>query len=97
MATLQHVLNEVGSKRAYQQEKWGDEADDRKNDPMAFVGYIAHYGTRWFAGGFKPYSRDTLEAFRQSMVDVAAIAVAAIQWADRLLDGKNVRDDVLAQ
>lgn len=95
MAELQNYLDEVAKERAYQIDKWGDQADDEKNDPMSFVGYIANHSTRWFSGGFKPYSLETLVNFRTCMLKVAALGIAAMQWADRLLEGKNVRPDVL--
>jgi hypothetical protein len=95
--TINDVLTEVLAKRQYQIGKWGTDADDKNNDPMSFVGYIAHYGTRWFKGGFKPYDRSTLEAFRVAMIDVAAVAVAAVQYVDKLLSGENHRPDVLAE
>jgi hypothetical protein len=88
------VLADLVAERAYQIEKWGD-ADDTKNTPMDFVGYISRYATRWFTGGFRPYDRTELFGFRSSMVKVGTLAFAAIQYADRLLAGRTKRADVL--
>ena len=90
-----NILEEIAAEREYQVEKWGVEADLKVNTPMDFVGYIAFHSSRWFGGGFRPYSRETLRTFRKQMVKVAALAVAAIEHADAILEGGVERADVL--
>lgn len=89
------IYEEIQAERRYQVSRWGAKADDELNTPMDWVGYIARYSTNWMSGGFRPYPRDVLETFRKSMVKVAALAVAAVAWTDRILDGENSRPDVL--
>jgi hypothetical protein len=89
------VLDEIRAEREYQVRKWGTDADLHVNTPMDFVGYIAHHSSRWFGGGFRPYSRETLQAFRKQMVKVAALALAAIEHADAILNGEVTRTDVI--
>jgi hypothetical protein len=55
------IFAEIEAERQYQTNKWGTDADTNVNTPMDFVGYIAHYSTRWLTGGFRPYSRSALE------------------------------------
>lgn len=93
--TKQTVLDEIQAERQYQVEKWGRDADLKVNTPMDFVGYIAFHSSRWFGGGFRPYSRQTLEAFRRQMVKVGALALAAIEHVDAILEGAVDRPDVL--
>jgi hypothetical protein len=90
-----YIFDEIRAERTHQVEKWGTKADDEINTPADWVSYIAHYGTTWFSGGFRPYSADTISAFRQSMIKVAALAVAAAAWSDRLLSEEISRPDVL--
>lgn len=80
---MKSIIEEIVAERLYQDEKWGHEADDKKNTPNDWVAYIGHHASRWFKGGFLPYSEDTVEAFRTQMVKVAALAVAAIESIDR--------------
>lgn len=89
------IEQELIQERKYQVSKWGTSADDLVNTPMDFVGYIAHHSTRWFSGGFRPYSKATLEEFRVQMVKVGALAIAAIEAVDKILQGTNSRPDVL--
>jgi hypothetical protein len=89
------IYDEIRAERKYQLTRWGTRADDEINHPMDWVGYIAHYSTRWFSGGFRPYPRNVLFDFRTSMIKVAALAVAAAAWSDRILDGKIHRPDIL--
>ena len=89
------IIDEIVAERAYQVGKWGVDADDKINTPMDFVGYIAHHSTRWFSGGFRPYSRETLVAYRASMIKVAALAMAAIEAVDKILSGSNERPDIM--
>lgn len=93
---MDNILQDIQHEREYQVTKWGTKADDEVNTPMDFVGYIAHHSTRWFDGGFRPYTVETLEDFRTQMVKVAALAVAAIEATDKILLGEVERPDVLA-
>lgn len=95
MTHPRNILDEIEKERSYQTEKWGMDADLRINTPMDFVGYIAHHSSRWFGGGFRPYSQQTLQAFRRQMIKVGALAVAAIEHVDAILEGTVVRPDVL--
>lgn len=80
---MNKVLEEIAAEREYQQERWGNEADDKLNTPNDFVSYIGNYSTKWFPGGFTPYNPDTVDAFRKSMIKTAALAVAAVESIDR--------------
>lgn len=79
----QQIVNEVLSEREYNEEKWGNEADDTKNRPNDWIAYIASYSTRWFTGGFSPYKPHEVLDFRKCMIKVAAIAIAAVESLDR--------------
>lgn len=80
---MDKIFDEIRKERDYQTEKWGNTADDTLNTPNDFIAYIAHYSTRWFAGGFAPYNSSDVGRFRTMMVKVAALAVAAIESLDR--------------
>lgn len=77
------VYEEVQKERLYQQARYGNDADDEKNTPNDFVAYISHHATRWFNGGFAPYSKGTIADFRKQMIKVAALAIAAVESIDR--------------
>lgn len=93
---MDQIISDIKSEREYQVLKWGTDADDKLNRPMDYVGYIANHSTRWFNGGFAPYNRETLENFNAQMVKVAAIAVAAIESTNKILECQIERNDVLA-
>ena len=80
---MQDIFNEIANERNYQRERWGDEADVTINTPNDFVAYITHYASRWFNGGFEPYPSNVVDAYRTSMIKVAALAVAAIEALDK--------------
>lgn len=84
MSTRESILAEVSAERDYQDQKFGGaDVDDRENGPFEWVAYITSYATRWFPGGFPPFSGTTQSAFRTSMIKVAALAVAAVEQYDR--------------
>lgn len=80
------IYGSIRQEREYQVGKWGNDADDNLNTPNDFVSYINAFSTKWFPGGFAPYTTETVDAFRESMVKVAALAVAAIESVDRQRD-----------
>ena len=83
------IFAEVETERAYQVDRWGTEADDTRNRPNDWIGYICHYATEWYAGRFFPYPKGTGHAFRAAMVKVAATAIAAIESHDRQVAAKG--------
>ena len=89
-----YVLNRISEERDYQDHKWGD-SDDLQNTPADFITYINHYSTRYLDGTFRPYSAETLFKFREGMIQSAAIAVAAAEFAGKLLNDEISRPDVL--
>lgn len=77
------VYDEIRAEREYQVNKWGTDADDTVNTPNDWVAYISHHASRWFKGGFLPYTGGNVEDFRTQMVKTAALAVAAVESLDR--------------
>lgn len=80
---MYNVIEAVAKEREYQVARWGLEADDTLNTPNDFVSYITRYSSRWFPGGFAPYTTETVNDFRESMVKVATLAIAAVESVDR--------------
>lgn len=90
-----HILDKVDAERSYQIQRWGD-LDEEYNMPNDFVAYMAHYSTKWFNGQIAPYSLETMIRFHESMVKTAAIAVAAAELSQKIINGEIDRPDVLA-
>jgi hypothetical protein len=72
----------IEKERAYQNGKWGVEADDTKNTPWMWVSYITQYATKWMTGLFT-IPTSSADLFRTSMIKTAAICVAAVESLDR--------------
>ena len=71
------IYAEINAERDKQDRMWGGPEGDEVNAPNDWVAIVAkHVGraTHW------PW---TVRLFRHQMVIVAAVAVAAIEWADR--------------
>lgn len=83
------IFNEITEELSYQEKRWGTKADDTINRPNDWVAYISHYATKWFTGGFAPYSDMGVNGFRKSMIKVAALAVAAVKSLDRQRENKG--------
>lgn len=80
---MEQIFAEIALKRLYQEGKWGNVADDTLNTPWMWAAYIGLYSTKWMAGTWAPLKSSVADGFRAAMVDVAALAVAAIQSIDR--------------
>ena len=93
----QEILKEIDAEREYQINKWGDEVDVKINRPSDFISYIVKYSTSWYDGTFFPFKTSTVDAFRRSMIKVAAIAVAAVEALDkqRAEDGSAFYEDTV--
>ncbi len=88
------VLSEFMGERAHQCRKWADgtlvtldrKDDQQYNMPADWLVWVTHYSGHWARSMLYVYDRDkTLKAFRRSMVQVGALALAAILWVDRRL------------
>lgn len=75
MKTRTKVLHEVAAERKYQDKKWGGPTHDDTESEANWIAYINKYAI----GGFDDKDRP----FRERMVKVAALAVAAIESHDR--------------
>jgi hypothetical protein len=81
MSTIREsIYAEITEERQYQVQKWGNDA---VNTPWMWAAYIAQYATSWMKGEFLPVRRSSTDLFRQSMLKVACLAVAAIESVDR--------------
>ena len=80
----EQILKDIEKEREYQRKRWGDDFDDQHNTPFHWATYIANYSTRW------PWLIDdpsefasVLVEFRKRMIQVAALAIAAVESVDR--------------
>jgi hypothetical protein len=89
-----NILDRIDGEREYQIQRWGT-ADEEINMPNDFVAYMAHYSTKWFNGQFAPYNLETLVRFNEAMVKTAAIAVAAAELSEKIINGEIDRPDIL--
>lgn len=73
---MKKILDEIGEERAYQERKWGSKFDDKntRNDWVTYIVMYASAGARMDKG---------VEDFKEAMVKVAALAVAALQACER--------------
>lgn len=69
------VLKQIESERAYQIDKWGKV--DNQNTPYNFAAYIGAYTNRNLVG-VPGDTEARRKAFKEDMIKVAALAVAAI-------------------
>jgi hypothetical protein len=75
------IFSEIASEREYQDSLWGGpESDDRNSQPQ-WSSYITEY-----ANMSSPRTKN--RPFRERMLKVAALAVAAIESFDRLEEVK---------
>ena len=77
------VFEAIVDERVYQDNKFGTTIDDTTNTPWMWASYVNNYSTKWMNGEFAPLDSATVDAFRQSMIKTAALAVAAVESVDR--------------
>jgi hypothetical protein len=69
------VFEEIEKERAYQQDKWGNDFDE-KNTPNDWVAYMSKYLGQAVTMPFD------VEKFRTQILKVATIATAVLEQAD---------------
>jgi len=72
------IFDEIHAERVYQDHKWGGPPHDDKHTNHDWVAYIIRYLGRTIVWPWESC------VFRTNMVKIAALAVAAIEWVDRL-------------
>lgn len=80
------IFAQISGERDKQDRMWGGEGHDDCNTPNDWIALVSkHVGraVHW------PWN---VQTFRHQMVIIAAIAVAAVEWADR--DGDQHEHDV---
>lgn len=76
MKQLEGILEDIRKEREYQQHKWGDDFDI-KNTPNDWITYIICYLGKAVTMPWNPC------VFRASLVKVATLCCAAIEWCDK--------------
>lgn len=71
------VLAEVSLERLQQDAQWGGASHDDTHKSHDWIAYIVQHAGRAVVWPWDAF------AFRRAMVKVAALAVAAVEWADR--------------
>ena len=86
---MQKIIEEIIDERNHQEKKWGAIHDDKIHNSYSWNALISHY----LAKAIEPFiSIDTEnielkgKIFRYNMIKVAALAVAAIEANDRMLE-----------
>ena len=80
--SIDDILEHIKEERNYQVMKWGNEADDTLNTPYSWLTWINIFGTKWACGQHQ-FTSEMTDDFRQRMIQVAALAVAAVESIDR--------------
>lgn len=76
---MEKILEEIRKERVRQDEKWGGPEHDDAHDIEEWIEFIQSYAS-WAKTNYKMNSPDK---FRRRMVQVAALAVAAVESFDR--------------
>lgn len=79
MSNWDETVSEIMNERTEQLKQWGNDNDDI-HTPLNWVGLIAYYSSRWIKLRFSPI------AFRKSMIQAAALCIAAIDYIDRKME-----------
>jgi len=77
MSNIDKIFGEILAERKAQDTKWGGSVHDDTHTNFDWIAYLAkHTGkaVQW------PFDK---QLFRQQMIKVAALAVAAVEWVDR--------------
>ena len=74
--SINEIFNAIQAERAYQESKWA--GTDQINNEYNWAAYIGAYTNRNLIGT-PGESQERKEKFKQDMIKVAALAVAAIE------------------
>jgi len=78
---MNKIFEAIKQERAYQDGRWGGADHDDQHGPNEWIAFITAYAGKTFYC-CKDHPAD-IQEFKRNMIKVAALAVAAIEWADR--------------
>jgi hypothetical protein len=81
--TRKEIFEAIEKERAYQEEKWGVDFDD-KNTPNDWVVYLCMYATDAAKMSGGPKKTFDVEKYKKNLLKTASLAVAALEALDRL-------------
>lgn len=84
MSEQEKILQEIREERTRQDKCWGGPKHDDQHEISNWVVYIRSQLNRMSSESFLPCGSD-----RKRFVNIAALAVAAIESGDRLVDKKE--------
>lgn len=80
---MKTILNEIRAERKRQDAKWGGPDHDDKHHPGQWLDFIMRFWNK---------ANNPSEPFRYRMIQIAALAVAAIESHDRKEQAKAERE-----
>lgn len=78
----------ISAEREHQIERWGDPSHDDQHEPLDWTDIIETYNLK----AYHDAADGDDDEFRRRMVQIAALAVAAIESHDRKLEKHNEND-----
>lgn len=86
------ILEEIKSERIHQDSKWGGEWNDDHHSLSEWISYINVFLGKAALSFYKDRGlirKTSLRDFRYFLIKVAAVSIAAIEYADRLLEKED--------
>lgn len=83
MSKQKRILDEIAAERARQDRKWGGPAHDDSHDRSDFNRFVRDH----LDDARLSVNYGDLDAWRVEMIQIAALAVAAVEMSDRRRDG----------
>lgn len=80
---MKTIYEEIQQRRIDQDEKHGGPAHDDTHSAHDWIAFVVKQCGKTVIGPLTPWE---LSNFRQQMTHVAALAVAAIEWCDRIIE-----------
>lgn len=88
MTSMDNILNRVASERLYQDARWGGPEHDDKHLPVEWIGFINEYLGQAAEISSRPgvTTEEFVLEFQDAMIKIAALAVAATEFAGRYVE-----------
>jgi len=89
MSKIAAIFSEIERERERQDKKWGQ----RNQSPFAWCSVLGEeYGEVCHGALEHTYGNDNLDNYRYELIQVAAVAVAAIECVDRMINMRTNKE-----